>query len=253
MANCNYHPDSRGTANCLSCHHNICDRCRLNGTAERCMTCQSVFSKGGQDDGRSKRTMCINHEGTPTDTKCKQCRKPHCIACLNSANMCFRCAMAGPRQPTGTLKAKGTAPLKATKQGLSLPAISPKILGGGLAAVALVGLLGYGLANRKGGGEDAPFMGKSGIEIVAPAAGGVLKGSQVIKVKVKSKEAVEKVEITIDGKYWEKWTAPEKANLESDWPTGVFKNGPHEIVATVKYRGGRRMAADKRKVSTRNR
>jgi hypothetical protein len=133
-------------------------------------------------------------------------------------------------------------------------AIPPKVLGGGLAAIALVGILGYGLANRKGGGGDdaTPFMGKSDIKIVAPAAG-VLKGPQVIKVKIASREAVDKVELTIDGKYWEKWTEPAKSTLESDWPTGIFKNGTHEVVATVKYRGGRRMAADKKKFTTRNR
>jgi hypothetical protein len=246
---CHYHPEKKGTASCPQCHMSICDTCRLRGTTERCMTCQAVFSKGGSDATRAKRTMCTNHDSTPTDTNCKQCRKPHCVACLNGASLCFRCAMAGPRQQTGTLKARGTAPLQAPKQ-----KIPPKLIGGGLAAIALVGILGYGIANRKaGGGEDAPFMGKSGIEIVAPAAGGLVKGAQVIKLKVTSKEAVEKVELTIDGKYWEKWSNLEKGTLQSDWPTSIFKNGSHEIVATVKYRGGRRMAADKRKVSVRNR
>jgi hypothetical protein len=228
----------------------ICDACRLRGTTERCMTCQAEFSKGGSDATRAKRTMCTNHEGTPTDTTCKQCRKPHCVACLNGASLCFRCAMAGPRQQTGPLKARGTGPLKVERK----QAIPPKVLGGGLAAVVLLGIVGYGLTHRQGGGsDDPPFLGKSGVTIVAPAAGGALKGPQVIKLKVASHEAVEKVELTIDGKYWEKWAAPEKGTLESDWPTGIFKNGPHEVLVTAKYRGGRRMAADKKKFTTKNR
>lgn len=254
MANCAYHPDARGTATCPTCQKFICDRCRLNGNSQRCGTCQSVWSKGGTDDARTKRTMCLNHAATPTDMFCKSCRKPHCVACLNGAKQCFRCAMSASKSPTGSLKAAGTTKLEPPKERrrLNLPPRTLATVGGGLALVAVVGLA---LAGHHGGGQDGdekPFLGTSGVSITSPS-GKVLHGPQVIKLDVRSRQAVEKVNLTIDGKYWDKWPKDEGGNkFESDWPTGVFKNGTHEVIATVYYRGGRRMAADKKRFVTRN-
>ena len=166
MANCYYHPDARGSATCPDCRMNICDKCRLNGNGTRCMSCQSEINKGGKEDTRAKRTMCTNHEGVPTDTNCKQCRKPHCAACLNGASLCFRCGMAGPR-PQTEQASRPRAPRRSRPPRAAWPRCCPKVLGGGLAAIVVVGLVGYALANRKGGGgdEDSPFMGKSGLQL----------------------------------------------------------------------------------------
>ena len=97
-----------------------------------------------------------------------------------------------------------------------------------------------------------PFMGASGVTITSPT-GGQLHGMQMVKLDVRSKEAVEKVEINIDGKYWDKWEKGRKPPYATEWPTGIFKNGSHEIVAIVYYRGGRRMAADKKNFFVKNR
>lgn len=247
MANCYYHPEAKGTATCPECRMQICDRCRLRGNGERCQNCQSELSKGGKEDSRPKRTMCLNHEGTPTDTTCKQCRKPHCVACLNGAQLCFRCAMAGPRQQTGQLKARGTTKLEAPKS-----KIPPKAwaAGGGVLLVLLIG--GALMMRGPSEADEGPFLGKSGVQIVSPSNKRTLSGNQVIKIKVASAEAVDKVEVTIDGKYWEKYKDLEKATLSSDWPTGIFPNGSHDVLVKVTYRGGRRMAADKRRFKVRN-
>jgi hypothetical protein len=159
--------------------------------------------------------------------------------------------MAGPRQQTGQLKARGTTKLEAPKTGLAKVPPKAWAAGGTVLAIALVG----GLLMMKGpsDAEDGPFMGKSGVQIMGPSNKRVLSGNQVIKIKVASVDAVERVDVTIDGKYWEKYKELEKATLSSDWPTSLFENGSHDVLVKVTYRGGRRMAADKRRYKVQNR
>jgi hypothetical protein len=251
---CHYHPNAKGTAKCAECGQFICDKCRLRGKDGSCASCFDIQARGGAEDGRARRVMCTNHPGTPTDTKCKQCRKAHCVACLNTAGACFRCAMSTTKSPTGPLKARGTTKLEPPKQPNKLMAFGPKKLGGAVAGIAIVCVLGYGLTHRSSDEPGLPaFMGASGVSIVGPMRGVPLRGPQIIKLDVRSKEAVEKVEINIDGKYWDLWDKGRTPPYESEWPTGIFKNGNHEVVAIVSYRGGRRKAADKQHFQTKNR
>ena len=69
MANCHYHPESRGSATCPTCREHICDKCRMNGTPERCMSCQRIHAKGGAEGSRPVREMCTNHADVPVDER----------------------------------------------------------------------------------------------------------------------------------------------------------------------------------------
>ena len=60
---------------------------------------------------------------------------------------------------------------------------------------------------------------------------------------------VERVELTVDGKYWDKLKKPP---FESDWPTSLLTDGNHTIVAKAVYKDKRAVSA-KRVVRTRNR
>ena len=249
---CHYHPDAKGTGKCTKCRQFICDKCRLRGKDGLCSACFDIVARGGAD--ARARTMCINHAGVPTDTYCKQCRKPHCVACLNGARACFRCAMSKTRTPTGPLKARGTTKLELPSPKKRITTLPPKALAGSAVGLVIVGLLGFGMLTRAPEEPALPaFMGPSGVTITQPARGTRLTGPQLIKLDIRSKQAIEKVEVTIDGKYWDKWEKGRKPPYETEWPTGIFKNGTHEVVAVVHYRGGRRMAADKRHFTTVNR
>ncbi|MOA58290.1 hypothetical protein D3C78_1826630 [compost metagenome] len=86
------------------------------------------------------------------------------------------------------------------------------------------------------------------VAIVAPSANQPLRGPQVIKLQVATAKDLERVEITVDGKYWDKLKAPP---FESDWPTSLLKNGPHTIEAKAIYKN-KKAVTDKRVVRTRN-
>lgn len=250
MASCAYHSEARATGKCPQCQQQICDRCRLNGNSIRCGTCQSEHAKGGAEDTRAKRVMCTNHASTPCDTKCTACRKPHCSACLNGAQMCFRCATSANRRGTAPLKPQGTGKLELPKEKKLSPQARNAAIGG--AVVVAVGcLLVFGRGSAPP--PEPPYMGPTGVAIVGPMAAGPLHGPQVIKLDVRAAQAMQKIEVTIDGKYWERWAAGKHAPFQTDWPTGIFKNGSHEVVAVVTYRGGRRMVADKKRFVVQNR
>ena len=254
---CYYHPDKRGTASCPNCNQRICDRCRLQGNSLRCGHCQSVFQKGGEDAGKRARVQCANHTGVPTDTRCQTCRKPFCAACLNGASKCFNCALAQPKEPgpakggpkkkgapTGKLQAKGTGKLKAKpKGGPNLP-----LIGGAVAGVVVAGLAAMLLLKPAPPPKPYQVSGPMKVAIVAPSADAPLRGPQVIKLQVASVKDIERVEITVDGQYWDKLKAPP---FESDWPTSLLKNGSHTIEAKAVYKNKKAVTA-KRVVRTRN-
>lgn len=255
---CYYHPEKRGTASCPTCNQRICDNCRLRGNSLRCGTCQSHFQKGGEDPAKRPRVQCANHNGVPTDTKCVTCRKPYCAACLNGANKCFNCALAQPKEaapkkggprrkgaPTGKLAAKGTGKLKAAPKKAGTPWFA---VGGGLTIALLIGLIVMVLLKPAKPPKPYKVTGPMKVAIVAPAAQAPLRGPQVIKLQVASPKEIERVEITVDGKYWDKLKKPP---FESDWPTSLLKNGNHTIVAKAVYKDKRAVTA-KRVVRTRN-
>jgi hypothetical protein len=263
MAQCTYHPDKKGTAQCPTCTQPICDRCRLQGNSLRCGTCQSNFQKGGNEPGKPQRVQCTNHQGVPCDQRCVTCRKPYCAACLNGQSKCFNCALAAPapapakgprpssgapprKGTTGKLQPKGTGKLKkkGAKQDLPWPLI------GGAAGVVVVGLIVVGAVMMKPK-PTKPYVvkGPMQVAITAPATGRAVSGPQVIKLKVASSADIERVELTVDGKYWDKIKAPP---FQSDWPTSLLANGNHTIVAKAIYKNKKSVQA-KRVVRTLNR
>jgi hypothetical protein len=202
--------------------------------------------------------------------RCVRCKKVHCPACLNGAMKCFRCALKpepGEGKGTGSLKGKGgTGSLKGKggtgalrrptipiwrRQGVSQVIGTVALLGVcfGVMKVAgpAMGLNIPGFSGGKSGGKA--FMGTAKIEFLAPAAGKVLTGNQLIKFKVASADDVDHVAVTVDGKYWERLKEPP---FESEWQTQIFKNGAHTISAKAVYRGGKKTATASRKVKTKN-
>lgn len=256
MANCAYHPDKRGTGTCPECKEHICDRCRLNGTSLRCGECQKKFSKGS---GSEERSRCENHKDIPSDTKCVGCRKFFCAACLNGQRKCFNCAMKPTEPPPGARprpRSKGTAPLKGGKKTGKLKApepakqVLPIKLIAGVALGLLVLAVGVGaLGKLRKPPKPTAYNGPAQVAIIAPAANKTIRGGTYITLKVTSPKDVEKVEVTIDGKYWERFKQPP---FHTHWPTSLFKNGTHTIQATVIYRGGVKKAVAKRQVKTWN-
>jgi hypothetical protein len=71
----------------------------------------------------------------------------------------------------------------------------------------------------------------------------------VITLKVASEDDLEKVEVTVDGKYWARLKEPP---FQTDWPTSLIRNGRHTLVATAYYKN-KKKTTDKRVVTTRNR
>lgn len=269
MAQCHYHPEKRGSANCPTCKHHICDNCRMRGTSERCMTCHSDHSRGGAEGTRAKREMCQNHPDVPSDMRCVRCRKIHCPACLNGATKCFRCALLpapgteGAKKGTGKLKGAGTGKLKGggtgpLRKGQPFWMTHRFKQGAGGVLVLVVGffalktvapMAGLDIPGLGRPAKPKPYAGPAKIEIVGPAAGRPLRGNQVLKFKVAAQDHLERVEVTVDGKYWERLKAPP---FESDWPTQIFKNGSHVVMAKAVYKGGKKVATAQRKFKTAN-
>lgn len=245
MLKCAYHPEAKGTATCPQCRQPICDRCRLNGTSLRCGHCQSQHNRGGGDaTARAKRVCCANHPDIPTETRCSGCKKPHCVACLNGSGHCFKCALSVSRGGSGRLHDPyGEAAPRATASAQSKQGASKA----GLAVLGALILAGVGAFVFLR--QPAPPSGPARVAILAPAANATLSGGQAIRVSVATAEAVDRVELTLDGKYWDRLQEPP---YESHWPTSLTPNGSHVIEARAHYRDGR-VAKSSRRVTTWNR
>lgn len=254
MAQCAYHPEVRASASCPTCHNHICDRCRMNGAGDRCQTCQSNHARGSESS-RLKREMCTNHADVPADQRCIRCKKVHCPACLNGAKKCFRCALLPDKPATGKLKSKGTGKLKGGGTALlKLPGgLTPAALKQGAAGVAVAVVLVLGVKTAmpylKKAPPPAPYNGPAKVEIVSPSHKKTLTGNQVITMKVTAADKLEKLELTIDGKHWERL---KKGPFVSDWPTQIFKNGNHKLVVRATYKGGKKVATATRNYKTKN-
>lgn len=219
----------------------------------RCGACQTKFSKGSGDD----RSRCDNHKDIPTDTKCIGCRKHFCAACLNSQKKCFMCAMKPAPEPVDPKKrSRGTGSLKGGAKTGKLKKPQPEArefplkLVAGVGAGVLVVALGFGAMTffKKPPAPEA-YQGPASVAIVAPGSGQTIRGGTFIKLKVGSPQEVDRVEVTIDGKYWERFRKPP---FSTHWPTSLFKNGDHTIQAKVFYRGGAKTAVAKKQVRTWN-
>jgi len=268
MAQCHYHPDARASNRCPLCTQHICDRCRLNGNGGRCEACSRNAAKGGNKEGdpaeRARRLKCTNHKDVPADTRCKRCKKPHCPACLNGAQNCFRCALE-PDAPkknrgTGSLKRQGTGPLGGLTASLptlpdarKLPQWAQALLGA--TAVLLVVALGasahrfYKTATTPPP-PPPPYAGPAGIAILQPRSGATVTGNIWVKLDVKAAAHIDHVALTVDGKHWERF---EKAPFATEWPSQITRNGRHVIEARVVYRGKKRAARARAVVQSRNR
>ncbi|MEB3328513.1 MAG: Ig-like domain-containing protein [Candidatus Sericytochromatia bacterium] len=268
MAQCHYHPEARASANCAVCRHHICDRCRLNGNGGRCEACSRAAAKGGNREAepgeRARRLKCLNHKDVPVDSRCRRCKKPHCPACLNGAQHCFRCALEpdAPRKNrgTGALPRRGTgklggmtASLPPMPGGRRPPAWAQAMLGA-LVVVVVVGLAGW--AHRAYTAATAPppppppYAGPVGVAILQPRNQAQLTGNVWIKLDVKAASHLDHVALTVDGKHWERF---EKAPFATEWPSQITRNGRHVIEARVVYRGKKKTARARAVVYTRNR
>jgi hypothetical protein len=166
-----------------------------------------------------------------------------------------------PRKPAGASGAKkggtgnmagggGKKKAPAKKGGGSKPPIGAIV--GLLVVLGLAGGGYYAYSNgmipvgNAGGGEEAANF-PTKVSITSPK-GTKVAGGQVIKLKVASEDMVERVELTVDGKYWGKFKEPP---FESDWPTSLLPNGKHKVSVKVFYQGGK-SAADKREYDVQN-
>jgi hypothetical protein len=263
VSHCYYHEEFRASATCPNCQQRICDRCRLNGAAGLCQTCHTAHAKGGESGGRVRRLMCVNHPGVPVDTRCKSCMKPHCPACLNGAQHCFRCAL----EPK-TAKSRGTARLG--RQGTSkLGALTGKLASSGAVqgmgraqrlVVVTVGIalvtvaLGAGVSWVKKSltppPPPPPYTGPGQLSIANPPAKRALSGNQLIRVNVSPVAQLEYVEVFVDGK---RWDSLKKSPFQSEWPTHLLKNGRHVVEAKAVFRGGKKVLKTRKVYVTRNR
>ncbi|MDB5098746.1 MAG: hypothetical protein JWM80_3167 [Cyanobacteria bacterium RYN_339] len=144
-----------------------------------------------------------------------------------------------PADPGAGAKKPPVKPTKKpAKKGGGVP--MGAIAGAVVAVLALAGggywYMSHGASAPGDGGEEAAAPMK--ISITSPKTG-KLKGAQVIKLKVTSPDTLDHVELQIDGKYWGKF---KEAPFESDWPTGIFKNGKHKVLAKAFYKGGKTVA-----------
>jgi hypothetical protein len=97
--------------------------------------------------------------------------------------------------------------------------------------------------------QAGPVHGPLHVAIISPSHKDRLTGGQNIKLKVSSAPDIARVELTIDGKYWDRFKAPP---FDSPWPTSLFANGHHVIVAKAIYRD-RQEAITQLEVTTWNR
>jgi len=145
----------------------------------------------------------------------------------------------GKKAPSGGKKGapaakKGLPPKKGAKGRSPVGLIAAGV--GALLLVAGGAFFAMGGMDMVGGGGKPPegFTGQAKVQITAPTSVKV-SGNQVIQLKVGSADLIEKVEIHVDGKYWDKFKGPP---FKSDWPTSLLKNGNHEITAIAAYKNG---------------
>ena len=162
-----------------------------------------------------------------------------------------------PKRPPGAKKPAGAAGAAGAKKGAPAgkkgakgkKAAGPTIalIAGGVGALALVGGLAWFFLSP-GGDTEGGAMGPAKVSITGPKSAGPLKGLQVITLNVASPTEIQKVEVTVDGKYWQKFKAPP---FKTDWPSSLVKNGKHTIEATAEYKNGTKVS-DKKTVTVKN-
>ena len=144
-------------------------------------------------------------------------------------------APAGKKGPAGKGKKASGPPLG--------------LIAGGVGALLLLAGAGWFFLagpGASGGGDVA--MGPTKVSITGPKGAGPFKGLQVITLQVASPDEIQKVEIRVDGKYWEKFTEPP---FKTDWPSSLVKNGKHTIEAIAEYKNGTKVT-DKKTVTVTN-
>lgn len=159
---------------------------------------------------------------------------------------------AGPKKaPAGAAAGKKGGPAgKKGPAGKGKKAAGPPmgLILGGVGALALVGAAGWYFLAGPGAGAGDVAMGPTKVTITAPKGAGPFKGLQQIALQVASPDEVQKVEIRVDGKYWDKFTAPP---YKTDWPSSLVKNGKHTIEAIAEYKNGTKVT-DKKTVTVLN-
>lgn len=189
--------------------------------------------------------------------------KPHCPACLNGAQHCFRCALepkTAKSRGTGRLNRQGTTKLGGLTGTLASSPTLQKMGRPQRLLLVTVGFafstvaLGLGVMYAKKAfappPPPPPYTGPAQLSIVQPAAKRALKGNQTIRVSVSPVAHLDHVELSVDGKRWERLS---KAPFQSEWPTQILKNGRHVVEAKAVFRGGKKIIKARKVYVTRNR
>ncbi len=153
------------------------------------------------------------------------------------------------RPPPGGAKKGGAAAAKKGPAAKGKKAGGPPValIAGGVGALALVGALGWFFMGGSGGSETSA-MGPAKVSITAPKSAGPLKGLQLITLQVASADEIQKVEVRVDGKYWQKFSHPP---FKTEWQSSLVKNGKHTIEAVAEYKNGTKVS-DKKTVTIAN-
>ena len=132
------------------------------------------------------------------------------------------------------------------------PAVRAGLAAAGALVVVVVLLVGYVKvkAALTPPPPPPPYTGVAKVAFSQPTGARPLSGNQVIKLSVAAPQHLSYVELSVDGKHWERFTRPP---FQTEWPTPIVKNGRHVLEAKAVYRGGKRVALARRVCVTRNR
>ncbi|MEB3198098.1 MAG: B-box zinc finger protein [Candidatus Sericytochromatia bacterium] len=232
---CSYHGDVVAEIQCLNCYQPYCLACLPSGT--QCAPCKadpSGRALQAESFGPSSVTEVGYEPGM--DFAASYADRGGIHEGLEVAAQAAEVAAARPRKPKKSAKkGQAVAPKKAAKK-FKGPRLSPKLLVGGLAALALVGGVAWWVTvgQQRFFPPPPPFKGPTKVAIVSPKAA-TIRGVQQIQLQVASPQQVELVLVTIDKKHWAKFKKPP---FKSEWPTNVHKPGKHEVEAKATYKHG---------------
>ncbi|MEB3328512.1 MAG: hypothetical protein VKQ33_04705 [Candidatus Sericytochromatia bacterium] len=237
---CSYHGDVVADIQCLNCFQPYCMACLPAGTT--CAACKAdpggravqaeeaspVVSDLGYEPGMDFAASYLDRGGIHEGLEAYEAS--------STAAVTARPRKAGGARKGGGKRGGGAkkAPPKAKGR-----ALNPKLLLGGLGALAVVGVLAGGawwfLAGKGGGPTPPPaYTGPAKVEIVAPKAQ-TIRGFKVLKLQVAAPTAVDHVEVLVGGK---RFALLKRPPFKTDWPTNGRPNGKVEVVVKAYYKRG---------------
>jgi hypothetical protein len=233
---CSNHPGTTADMQCLNCLQAYCMDCLPGGTF--CAACER--------DPEGRAAPQDDYHPTPTVD-------PGYDPGLDFAGgYADEAPPPRPKRPPGAKKPppggakKGGAPAAKKGGAKGKKAAGPPLglIAGGVGALLLVGAGAWFMLS---GPAESDFTGPTKVSITGPKATTV-KGLQNITLQVASPEEITKVEVRVDGKYWEKFSAPP---FTTEWQSSLVKNGKHTIEAVAEYKNGAKVT-DKKTVTVAN-